>query len=291
MRTLFLMVSCVWLCACATSKVDVRPVSITPIEQIKSDPFDLDEKLAEAEDYYNAEDYKDAVKTYMQLMTFDPDHAEARLGLGQSLMAMGKFEQAARIFWAKHAATEEADLKDAFALGKIISGVYTDRYDNAENAIHDGILINPKDARLWNAKGQWHDRRAEWMDSLACYVTAMESGKWRSSTINNMGMSLLLQGRFDEAKDKFKQAKSINPETEIYDNNLRMAHILTNDLRTALSGIDSNRSADLLNDAGFVLAGRGNKSLAARLFKKALDISPVFHPKAQANLDRLSKLH
>jgi len=222
------------------------------------------------------------------VVTFDHSYKKARLGTGQSLLALGKFEKAAKVFWGKPISDE--DLNEDFELGKIISGIYTDRYDNVEVAIHDGMMIDPDDARLWNAKGRWHDGRAEWMDALSCYVSAMNTGKWRSSTINNMGMSLLLQGRFAEAKDKFKQSIDLNPDSIVYDNNLRMAHILTDNFGAALKDIGDSRAADLLNDAGFVSANRGKKKLAEKLFRKALDISPVFHPDAQANLDNLTRL-
>lgn len=286
MRVLFIGLTAIILSACA-SGVKVTPVNIEPVQQIKADPFDPDEVFETAQSQFEEENYTDALYSFSQIMAYDRQRLDARLGAGETLLALGRFEKAARIFWHEGSGWEQSEFAIPASIGKTLSGIYTDRIENVETAINDAMVLSSEDARLWNAKGQWHDRRGEWIDALTCYVTAMDQGKWRSGTINNIGMSLLLQGRYREAKAKFTQAHDMSQQTEVYDNNLRMAHILTNDLSAALADISERRAADILNDAGYVAQKRGQDSLAKLLFEKALDISPVFHPNAQANLNRL----
>jgi len=278
------------LTGCKTTKVAVTPVNIQPVEQIKSDPFDPHAAMDEAKDDFAEENYRSALENYAQVYAYDPTEIKALFGQAQSHLAMGDYLKAARIFWSENLNKLGEDFADQVAIGKILSGVYTDRYDNPISAINDGMMLSPDDARLWNAKGQYHDRRAEWMDALGAYLEAMKTGDWQAGTVNNMGMSLLLQDRLDEARDKFEQALGLKPDSEVYDSNLRMVHILQGDLKKALSGLSETRAADVLNDAGYVAMKRQKNGLAQGLFKKALEISPVYHAKAQANLDSLEKL-
>lgn len=286
MRRLLLIGFAATLSACATG-VEVTPVNIQPVQQIKSDPFDPDATMTSAAKAFDEENYKAALEDFLKVTAFDPGRHDARLGAGESYLALGFHGRAARIFWQDNSDWQNGDYAEDIAMGKILSGIYTGRYESIETAINDGMVLDPDDARLWNAKGRWHDGRGEWMDALSCYVAAMEIGQWRSGTVNNMGMSLLMQGRRDEAESKFMQAVDLSPETDIYNNNLRMAHILKGDLRKALDDITERRAANILNDAGYVAFNRENYRTAEKLFSKALEISPVFHADAQANLDRL----
>lgn len=274
---------------CETTKVAVTPVNIQPIEQIKSDPFDPVALFNEAEADFEDQKYSESLANYARVFSYDPSTTKALFGQAQSHLAMGEYENAARIFWDGDLSGLGDDYADRIAIGKILSGIYTDRFDNPTSAIHDGMLLSPNDARLWNAKGQYHDRRGEWMNALGAYLEAMKTGDWQAGTINNMGMSLLMQDRLDEARDKFEQALVLKPSSAVYENNLRMVHILDGDLVKALKGLEETRAADVLNDAGYVAMKREKFGLAQGLFKKALEINPVFHAKAQANLDDLKK--
>lgn len=276
--------------ACATNKVPITTVNIEPVEHVKSDPFDPEEVFAQAEDSFVKEDYRAALQQYAQVYAFDQDQLKALFGQAQSHLALGDYKKAARLYWGQEWSELGAEFSKKIKIGKILSGIYTDRFDNPTKAIHDGMMLSPDDARLWNAKGQYHDRREEWMEALSAYLEAMKTGDWRAGTINNMGMSLLLQDRLPEARSKFEQALEINPDSAVYDNNLRMVHILEGDINRALEGLKEARAADVLNDAGYVALKRNRTALAQRLFEKSLEISPVFHAKAQANLDALKAL-
>ncbi len=286
MRFLILTGLAILASGCA-SGVNYTPVNIEPVQHIKSAPFDAEATLADAQTKFEAENYRGALEDFLKVSAYEPGRQDSRLGVANSYLALGYYERAARIFWHPDPVWTDGDYANDVALGKTLSGIYTGRYDNIETAINDGMTLEPNDARLWNAKGRWHDGRGEWMDALSCYVAAMELGQSRSGTINNMGMSLLMQGRQIEAEEKFAQAVDLSPDTEIYDNNLRMVYILKGDLTQALDDISDKRAANILNDAGYVAYNRGNFSKAETLFSKALDLSPVFHADAQANLDRL----
>ncbi len=286
---LFIGVSVALMGCASTPKVDIAPVNIEPVQTMKSDPFDADEVFATAQKDYANENYLEALNGFRKVSAYDPDRKDALSGQANSLLALGEYQQAAKIYWAP-VWTGEGSLDVSFQIGKTLSGIYTDRYDSPMRAINDGMVLSPNDPRLWNAKGHYHDKQGEWMEALSSYVEAMKSGKWRGGTINNMGMSLLLQDRLDEAQKKFQQAINLTPHNRVYENNLRMVYILQGNLDAALDNIDEVRGADILNDAGYVAMTRGKVNVARRLFSKALDISPTYHAKAQANLDKLDAL-
>ncbi len=287
---MLLVISLALLTACSTApNVEITPVNITPVTEIKSEPFDPSEVLELADSHFSDENYSAALKEYSRLLTFDAANMSAKLGAGESLLAMGKYENAAQLFWVSNFdGINEID-QERLEIGQILSGLHTHKYERPETAIHDGFLIRPNDARLWNAKGRLHDSQSQWMESLFSYVTALDIGQWRSGTINNMGMSLLLQGRYQEARKKFDQAVRLSPDTEIYDNNRRMTHILLGDYPKALDNIQDDQASDIFNDAGYVAMQSGRAGLAQIFFSKALEISPVHHAKAQANLAHLIK--
>lgn len=278
------------LTACATTQVEVTPVNIEPFQKIEAEDFDSAQTSAHAEDSFAAEDYKTALRSYAKVYAFDTSEVKALAGQAKSHLALGEYEKAASIYWRDDWPETTPEQSKELAIGKILSGIYTDRFEAPTSAIHDGMILSPNDARLWNAKGQYHDRQEEWMEALAAYLEAMKTGKWQAGTINNMGMSLLLQDRLDEAKSKFEHAVNLKPDNEIYENNLRMIFILQGDIKTALKGLDESRASDILNDAGYVVLQKDKTALAQKLFEKALEISPVYHAKAKANLDAISRL-
>ena len=239
---------------------------------------------------------KKALREFSRLLTLDPNNLAAKLGAGESLLAMGNYALAGYLFWdAKFKTIDQADY-ERLKIGRILSGIHIRKYDDPELTINDGLLIWPNDARLWNAKGQYYDSQGEWSKSLSAYIAALNTGQSRSATINNMGMSLLLQGRYIEARGKFKQAIQLNPKRQVYDNNLRMVHILTGDIKKALDNIKldnikDTRTANILNDAGYVAMQLGQTELAQLLFSKALETSPIHHAKAQKNRDKLFEIN
>jgi len=149
------------------------------------------------------------------------------------------------------------------------------------NAALEGNL---SDARLWNALGLYYDARGRHIDSQDIFIRAIASGSDRAAAINNMGMSLMRQRRYDEALAKFEQASALNPNSRRYDNNRRMVLALGYDFEAAIKDVSQQRAAQVLNDAGYIALTRGRRDLAKQLFKRAIATSPVYFPVAEANL-------
>lgn len=139
--------------------------------------------------------------------------------------------------------------------------------------------------------GQAYDRKRNWISALDSYVTALRLSHDRGSAVapvqNNMGMSLMMQGRTLGALQKFKQAHLAHPDIQLYNNNYRLALILSDKLGQAIDGLDEGRMAQLYNDAGFIAQGNGDETRARILYEKAILTSPVYFEIAEQNLKTL----
>jgi tetratricopeptide (TPR) repeat protein len=52
----------------------------------------------------------------------------------------------------------------------------------------------------------------------------------------------------------------------------------------AVKDLTDKRAAQIYNDAGFLSAGRGQTRKARAYYKKAIELSPIYFEKAEANL-------
>jgi len=145
---------------------------------------------------------------------------------------------------------------------------------------------------LWHALGRSYDQNNAWIDALDAYVnalsTAKENGQSTAAVINNMGMSLLMQGRKKEALVKFKQAAKASPDMPVYDNNLRLAATLSGKTTQALKGLSDTKIAQIYNDAGVIAQAQGEHGNATKFYKKAIEKSPVYFKRAEENLTALA---
>ena len=168
--------------------------------------------------------------------------------------------------------------------GLVLAEILAGKSQDIEVRLNQALEHDRSDPRLWNALGQFHDGQAAWSAAQDAYIRALKTGKAASAVINNLGMSLLMQGRYDEAAAKFTQAITIKPSSKLYDNNQRLLMILQGDYAKALRGLGETRAAHILNDAGYIAMQKEDYTLAETLFERAIETNPTYHDKAYANL-------
>lgn len=198
---------------------------------------------------------------------------DAALGLGYHDKAKAHYEAAAPSI-ARYAGTTLARI----GLGEA---------GDVEVALNAALEINMTDIRLWQALGRYHDDAGRWIEAQEIYVRALRSGADHGAVLNNMGMSLLMQGRYSEAQAKFDQATTLDGTVTIYRHNLHITYALQQDYKRMAESLPDSDAAIIYNDAG-LLAMRGKRNiLAASLLEKALSLSPVHFAIAEANLRAL----
>lgn len=311
MRHFLLISACALTCltvgACATTKpafevkeVQVRPV-LTNSSPVEVQEFDFVTALDEAQKLRRSSDYAASYNAYNVLFeniksqdTTRETRADILLGLADSALSLTwlgeTYEIRARSIYTSIYKSENSseDYKRRAENGLLLLTLSGLHPDEAETYLRLALEDSPNDPRLWNALGKLHDGNENWLDALDAYVVALAVAKQKdistAAVVNNMGMSLLMQGRKEEALTKFAQANKSNPDMPIYDNNLRLAQTLTGKSYDAVEGLSEVRTAQMYNDAGVIAQAQGQPIKAKSFYKIAIEKSPTYFEVAEKNL-------
>ena len=304
-----IVISCLALSvsACATTKVQkidvLDNVEIRKTNTVVSETIDANETFQKAREDYAAGKFVQALAGYENTLTVADDsfnhRIETVLGYADSALALSSvsksYQEKARIAYTNILGTPHLseDDKNRVLAGQVLLEIASGTSEDAEVRLNEALEKNLMDPRLWNTLGRVHDQQGEWVLATETYVKAMEaageSGYPLAPIINNMGMSYLMRDQAKDALKKFKQAHALNRENKIYDNNRRLALVLTGRLDKAVEDLSDKRAAQVYNDAGYISAGRGEYGTARYYYKKAIELSPVYFKKAELNLEALSK--
>ena len=283
--------SLLWLGGCAstaTNEINFKD-EIRPIVHEEDTSLDIALELQKAQADYEAEHYDKSYDTYQLVALKNPKNLAARIGWGDASIALNLFEKAYEIFSANFEfSNEDETLKHKHLAGLVLSEVATGRVDDEEVRLNEALEYNLNDPRLWNALGLYHDKEENWVQAQRTYLKAMTTEeKYHSSVINNLGMSYLKQGLYDQALEKFEQAISVKSDRTLYDNNRRLTLALMGDHEAAVDNIVSDRAANIFNDAGYIALTQKKFDVADTLLNQAVSTSTSFHADAEENLERL----
>jgi Flp pilus assembly protein TadD len=128
----------------------------------------------------------------------DPDNPETLMKVAAILKKMNRREAAAQTYGAlleRHPAHQEA----RYSLGKL----YMETGETALASIQfdHAMRSNPEDPRAYNALGILRDQEGEHEAAQGLYRLALERDPGNHSVRNNLGLSLALNGKRDEAID------------------------------------------------------------------------------------------
>ncbi|NNC36980.1 MAG: hypothetical protein EX271_03800 [Acidimicrobiales bacterium] len=301
-RTIGISLLVLSLCACTSTKTKdakfMEKVEVRAAEIVESESFDIDAEFEKASISYFMGDFNKALLIYENILNIaDEDYENYHhviLGYGDSALALASVSGLHRVKaeTAYKTLTQFEYLSDELSnktlAGQVLLEIASGNSDDIEVRLNEALELNLHDPRLWNALGRFHDGAEDWVLATETYVKAMEAagevGYTIAPIVNNMGMSYLMRGKARDALKKFEQALALNADITIYDNNRRLALVLTGRTHMAVDGLTDKRAAQIYNDAGFVLAGRGQRRKARSYYKKAIELSPVYFEKAELNL-------
>lgn len=279
---------CILCVGCASAPdAALSSAQSRPVTKVMSQDVDIPALLEKAEAHYDNRAYSESYDLFRAILMHDPGLVTARIGIGNSALALNKNEEAYQAFDSLIVETLSETEKAQLLAGLALVGAGAVQLEDTEAHLKYILNLVPDDARLWRALGIHYDKHEQWVDSAEAYVNALKVGNSQASTINNLGISLMMQGRLDSAMEKFEQALQIAPGTELFDNNRRLVMALQGDYISAISDLDDRRAALLCNDAGYIAMQRGNTALAKKLLEHSIAINPVYNPKAEANLNAL----
>jgi Flp pilus assembly protein TadD len=139
--------------------------------------------------------------------------------------------------------------------------------------------------RAWNARGVIADFRQEWDAADTAYQRALALAPDRAEIINNLGWSLLLQGRWADGEAMLARAVSLDSSLNRATNNLELARTaLSEGLPERAKGESEEDWAARLNDAGVVAKLQGDDRKAVAAFTRALEARSDWFDRAANNL-------
>ena len=137
-----------------------------------------------------------------------------------------------------------------------------------------GMVLLALGTLTWRQTGDYRDNDTLWRNTLA-----RNPGAWMAE--NNLGLDLVLKGRFDEGIEHYVKALESKPNyAPIYDN-WGNALAAKRDFDAAIQQYDralqlDPDSASTHNNIGNALAGRGDLDAATQHYLKALEIAPLY---------------
>ncbi len=208
-------------------------------------------------------------------------------GMGEVSFREGDLRQSENYFRAALAQSPE-HVPALVGLGKIYrSGGHNEKaLENFQNALY----LQPADPEILTEMAITHDlagapKKAE---PLHRQVAELKSD---NTSYNNLGFNYLLQERYPEAIEAFRNAMKFNSRDRRTLNNLAMSHALNGQEREALKIFEKSiGEAAAWNNLGYVYMTAGLWEKAEKAFRKALDLEPKFYVRASENLKQLQSL-
>jgi tetratricopeptide (TPR) repeat protein len=285
---------------CATTKPAFKD-TIRAVEKVEDSGLDTKELRVQAQDFFTQSHFQEAANAYqvllLKLPKNDPDRTALLFEYAQSALALSaqddRYIAETELAYERLIAQDDVtpEMKNHILSGQALLALRGGYPDKTEKLLLAAIRANPDDVRLRNGLGQFYDQSSDWISALDVYVGALtvahDVGHDTAAILNNIGVSLMMQGRTKEALVKFNTVVQENPNTEVYANNRRMAFLLLGRTREAFQTLDDISSARLYNDAGYIAASRGEMGKARGFYKKAISTSPVYFKTAEQNLTKL----
>lgn len=289
LRTLPALFAGAMLSACVSTTPDTAPDITATAPRVGA--ATLERLLTRAEQAREAGALKDAEAHYRFVLRQSPRHAEARLGLAEVKLAEGAPEQALDLFLRL---TDEPEVAARANQGVGLTSLALRDLRAAEPALARAVEGDPKLWRAWNALAVIHDSRRAWAQAGDAYAQAIaaapEGSPAQAMLHNNLGYSLMLQGRFAEAEPHLLKALALDASLDRARANLRLTVAWQGRYREALSGTTPAHLAEALNNVGFVALTRADYEDAEAYLSRAIENSPGHFEAATRNLDHLRAL-
>lgn len=140
-------------------------------------------------------DFAMAVSLYRRAHTMEPGNFDAALGLAKVLTRLGAHNEAADVYRAAVALrTDDPDALRGLGNTLVAMGQPGQAIEQYERAME-----LREDVRLFNAIGVAYDKLNDHSMAQAYYRTGLNTAPGNLNINNNLGLSLLLSGNFEEA--------------------------------------------------------------------------------------------
>lgn len=243
--------------------------------------------IARAEQAAIAGDLVGAREGFAAVLRSDPNSVPGSIGLAEAYLALGERDAAFRLFdtATRHAHGPE---RARIAQGRGLIALHREDLADARRELSTAVDLDPRLWRAWIGLGRLHARAGERNAARVAFAQAEANADKLGSVMNDIGMSYLLEREPGDAATFFERALVVDPDLEVARGNLRIARALGRQYEIAVAGAAPGDLADTLNNVGYIAVVNGDFDVADRFLRRAVEVSPVYHEAAVANLNLLA---
>jgi Flp pilus assembly protein TadD len=229
-----------------------------------------------------------AIVFYIHALELDPTNKDAVFKLARAYELHGDEPLAALAYQV----LLRIDPNDALAneeLGLLL--LKHRRYDEAQRYLEKAASGTPVRWEAENGLGLLADLRQAYEQAAVHYKAALESKPDNPILLNNLGYSLYLSGRLDEAKQYFERAVAIDPGFKRARYNLALVYTKKERFQEAFRIFrQTMKPAAAYNNMGYICMLDNRFDTAEKFFLKAIKLSPQYYSAANENLARVQTL-
>lgn len=240
--------------------------------------------LALPELAFEAGNYAEALQLYRDILARDPSSKEAKLGIADCELATNQVDTANQLYQELGG---DAALRPRVLQGRGIALMKLGRKHLAENLLRKAVTADATLSRAWIALAVLYDTERKWDDADRAYAKALAVKPNSAIIHNDLGFSLLSQGKTEQAVKSFQTALQLDPSLKPARMNLRIALALEGRYSDAVAGVQGSTLATTLNNVGFAAMTRGDYANAKKFFTRSLDTSSSYEEMASRNLMEL----
>jgi tetratricopeptide (TPR) repeat protein len=240
----------------------------------------ISEALAIAVQHHQAGRLQAAEQIYRQVLSVEPNQADAWHLLGVVAHQMGKHEVAVGYI---RRAIQLTGTEAAFHvnLGNALNS--QGKLDEAIVCFRHALGLKPDFVEAHNNLGTALQDQGRLDEAAACYRRAIELDPHYAEAYNNLGSALKDKGKLVEAVDSCRQALQLKPDFAQAHYNLGLALQKQGRLDEAVAcyrhTLDlTPQHADAHFDLGNALQQQGNLDEAVACYRRALELKPDFAP-------------
>jgi len=246
-------------------------------------PSDAALLLQQGEAALVAGDRRTAIDSFTVVLQGDPHNSQALMGMGESYLAMRDPKKALEAFEQVDQGVPDLQARALQGEGLALSAM--GQREEGQRRLLEALKMDPGLWRAWNAVGVNYDGMRAWEDARSSYEKAAAASPSAAAAVrNNEAMSLLLQGKKDQAEAAFQDALNLDPRSPLIRANLRILLASEGRYDEALAAIPSNQLPTALNNVGYMAMKRGDYAAAQKFLTQAMQSSPAYYEKAARNL-------
>ena len=173
----------------------------------------------------------EAEPLYLQILSAEPRHADARHMLGVLKAQQGRNAEALELI----APVVAANPRDALALanlGNVLKAL--ERLDEAETAYERSLALNPDYPPALLSRGNVLQLLLRYGEALECYNRFLGFSPDHAEAWSNRGMALQNLARMDEALEAYRHAEALDPVMAEAPLNRALCHLLMQDFASGL---------------------------------------------------------